>query len=415
MGLVLHDDVPFSGPVGEAVNGEAPGPRPAEDFSLVLGGPLYRGYLRGGLLRPPVDLVERRIVAFVVLTWLPLLLLTLLEGSALGGVKVPFLLDVDVHIRFLVALPLLISAELLVHQRIRTTVGQFISRGIVAPADRGRFEEIVGSTVRLRNSVAIELALLFGSFTLGYWIWRDNLSLYVDTWYFTLGAEGGRHHTAAGWWYGLVSLGVFRFVLFRWYFRLAVWYVFLWRVARLPLRLNPLHPDRAGGLGFLGNSVFAFQPLLIAHTAFLAGVIFNEIWHENMKLPAFQLEIAGSVGLLMAMALLPLTFFIVRLAAAKREGSRLYGHLAMRYADEFRDKWLQGKSPAGEPLVGSADIQSLADLGGSYDTLREMGFFPIGRRSVVTLAIAIALPFAPLLPTMVPLKDLMTRVIGKFL
>jgi len=36
-----------------------------EDFSLVLGGPLYEVYMRGRLLELPTDLVERRITVLI--------------------------------------------------------------------------------------------------------------------------------------------------------------------------------------------------------------------------------------------------------------------------------------------------------------------------------------------------------------
>jgi hypothetical protein len=386
-----------------------------EDFSLVLGGPLYQMYLRSRLVKPPADLVERRILAAIVLTWVPLLVLALVGGNAMGGVQVPFLADIDVHIRFLVALPLLIVAEILVHQRIRVTVRQFIDRGIITPENRARFEEIIASTMRLRNSTAIEITILVGSVTLGYFIWREAMTLHVGTWYVAAGPDGAERLTLAGWWYAFISLNIFRFVLFRWYFRLVLWYIFLWRVARLPLRLNPLHPDRAGGLGFLGNSVFAFMPLLLAHTAVLAGIIAGRIWHEGLKLPAFQIEIAGAVAVLMIMTLLPLTFFILPLARAKREASREYGLVAMHYVDEFREKWMRGRRPDGEPLVGSADFQSLADLAGAHDVLREMRAFPFGRQTIIQLAIAIALPYLPLTLTMIPFEELVTRLIGKLI
>ena len=380
--------------------------RSPQDFSLVLGGPLYQLFLRSGLLKPPAGLLERRIGAFVVLTWLPLVLLTLGSGSAFGGVPVPFLFDVDVHVRFLIALPLLIGAEVLVHQRLRVTVGQFVERGIVRPEQRAAFEEIIDSTMRLRNSVVIEVALLVGAVTLGDVIWRGATALRVDTWYAT-----SEHLTLAGWWYAFISLNVFRFVLLRWYFRLILWYIFLWRVARLPLRLNALHPDRAGGLGFLGGSAFALLPVLLAHTTTLAGVIGGRIWHEGMKLPAFQLEIAASVALLMVAALLPLAFFVLRLASAKREASREYGMLAMRYVHEFRDKWLGQRRAGAEALVGSADIQSLADLGNSYELVRNMRVVPFTRDTIVQLAVITLLPVAPLVLTMIPLEELLARLL----
>ena len=389
--------------------------RPPEDFSLVLGGPLYQFYLRGRLLRPPAELLERRVVVAILVTWVPLVLLTLVSGHALSGVKVPFFFDVDVHVRFLLSLPLLIGAELLVHQRIRRIFRQFVDRRIILPEHRAQFEAIVASTMRLRNSVVIEIVLLAGSATLGYWLWSDAFSLHVDTWYVATGPSGTRRFTAAGWWYAFVSLNVFRFILFRWYFRLIVWYVFLWRVARLPLRLNPLHPDRAGGLGFLGNSVCAIRSGMNANTAFISGVIGSRIWHEGAKLPSFQLEIVGSVALVMVLVLLPLTFFALQLTRAKRRAGREYGLLGMQYVDEFREKWMGERRPEGEPLVGSADFQSLADLSGAYDVMREMRPVPFSKQTIISLAIVTAAPYAPLLLTMIPFNELLTRVLGRLL
>src|SRR5215472_7766392 len=89
------------------------------DFSLVLGGPLYQLLLRARMVQPSMDLVQRRILAAALITWLPLAALTALGGGLLSGVSVPFLYDIDVHVRFLVALPLLIGAEVLVHRRLR--------------------------------------------------------------------------------------------------------------------------------------------------------------------------------------------------------------------------------------------------------------------------------------------------------
>jgi len=397
------------------VNRQPPLAPQAPDFSLVLGGPLYQLYLRSGLIRPSADLVERRILLFIVVAWLPLAILTLAGGSAFGGVQVPFAFDLGVHARLLLALPLLIAAELIVHQRVQATVRQFVDRGIVAAADRARFDAIIASVMRLRNSAPIEIALAMAAITFGYWVWRERMAMQIGSWYVEIDAAGGGNLTAAGWWYAFVSLNLFRFVLLRWYFRLLVWYVFLWRVSRLPLRLNPLHPDRAGGLGFIGNSVFAFIPLLVAQTAVLAGVIGNRILHEGAALPAFYMEIASAVALLMALVLAPLPFFVFQLARAKREGTREYGLLAMRYADAFRDKWLGGQHPAGEPLIGSADIQSLADLAGAHDVLREMRVLPFSMQTIVRLAIVVALPYLPLVLAMIPLEELVGRFISKLL
>ena len=228
-----------------------------------------------------------------LLAWLPLLVLSALEGQALGGrAAIPFLLDVDVHVRFLVALPLLIVAELVVHQRMRFVVTQFLERQLIPESAMTRFDAAIASAFRLRNSVLAEVLLIAFVYGVGVlMIWRQYLALDTATWYAMPTAEG-LQLSLTGMWYGYVSLPLFQFLLVRWYFRLFIWTRFLWQVSRIDLRLVPTHPDRVGGLGFLANTVYAFAPLAVAHGALLAGLIANRIFYLGAALPEFKIEIA---------------------------------------------------------------------------------------------------------------------------
>jgi len=384
------------------------------DFSLVQGGPLFQLLLRARLLRPSGDLLARRIVVSAGVTWLPLLLLTVLSGHAVGGLGVPFLYDLGAHARFLFCVPLFLAAEVIVHRRIKVVVRQFLDRGIVAPEDQPRFESLIASAMRLRNSMLAEVLVLAVAIVGGYWLGKHYHALQVATWY-AAPIGGQTQTTAAGYWYIFVSLTIFRFLWFRWYFRLFVWHRFLWQVSRhVRLRLNALHPDRAGGLAFLAQSVFAFAPVLLAHTVGLAGVLGGRIWHEGATLPQFKLEIVAWMVILMLLVLAPLFFFVTRLADAKRTGLREYGIVASRYVAEFRRKWIEGHAAEGEALIGTADIQSLADLSNSFDVVREMRLVPFGRATVLRLVILTALPLAPLTLTMIPLEQLIDRALGVF-
>jgi len=247
----------------------------APEFSLVLGGPLYQFYLRTRLAKQPIDLVRRRIIVLSLICWLPPLVLSLLSGTAFGGVKVPFSLDIGAHVRFLGSLPLLIAAEPVVQSRIPIIVRQFLDRNIIANGDRARFEELIRSVMRLRNSAFIEILLLVLAFA-GFWMWQEYPTLGDSTWY-VIETNGRIHFTLAGYWYVLISQPVLRFIFFRWCFRLALWYWFLWNVRRFKLHLNFLHPDLAGGLGFLSASTTAFSSILIAQTVIVSGVIADEI------------------------------------------------------------------------------------------------------------------------------------------
>jgi hypothetical protein len=386
-------------------------PSDPRDFSLVLGGPLFQLLRRAHLSDDALMLVRQRVVVIALLAWLPLLVLSALEGHVLGGsVAIPFLLDVEAHVRFLVAMPLLIIAELVVHRRMRPLVRQFLERNLIPESAMTRFEGAIASAFRLRNSVLAEVLLIAFVYGVGILIiWRQYVALDATTWYAIPSAAGSKL-SLAGMWYCYVSLPIFQFLLVRWYFRLFIWTRFLWQMSRIELSLVPTHPDRVGGLGFLANTVFAFTVLAVAHGALVAGQIANRVFFVGATLPDFKAEIAVVLILMLCAVLGPLLVFAPQLAQAKRKGLREYGSLAERYVREFDGKWLRGGAPADEPFVGSADIQSLADLGNSYEVVRTMRTTPITRDAVVGLAAATLVPIVPLLLTMMPLEELLKKL-----
>jgi hypothetical protein len=399
---------PTSGPT----TGSNPLSQPP-DFSLFLGGPLFQLLRRARLTDDALLLLRQRIVVIALFAWLPLLLLSALEGQLIGGgVAVPFLLDLETHIRFLVALPLLIAAELVVHQRMRPLLEQFLERHLIPENALGRFDAAIASAFRLRNSVLAEVLLIAFVYGVGILVvWRHYGALDTATWYATPTA-GGTQLSLAGTWHRYLSLPIFQFLLVRWYFRLFIWMRFLWQVSRIELRLVPTHPDRVGGLGFLANMVYAFAVLAVAHGTFLAGMLADRILHLGAALPEFKVEIAVVVVYLLLLVVGPLLVFSPQLARAKRQGLRDYGTLAERYVREFDAKWLRGGAPADEAFVGSGDIQSLADLGNSYEVVRTMRLVPITKEAVLRLAAAPLLPLVPLLLTMMPLEELARTLFG---
>jgi hypothetical protein len=387
-------------------------PEPS-DFSLVLGGPLFQLLRRSHLSGDALELWRQRILIITLVAWAPLLALSALEGQALGGrAAVPFLLDVEAHVRFLIALPLLIVAELVVHQRMRFVVRQFLERNMVPESALPCFDAAIKSAFRLRNAVLAEVLLIFFVYSVGILLfWRQYVALAAATWY-AVPTANGLELTVTGIWYAYVSLPLFQFLLVRWYFRIFIWLRFLRQVSRIELTLIPTHPDRVAGLGFLANTVYAFMPLAVAHGVMLAGPVANRILYLGAALPEFKVEIAILVIFLLCLVLGPLLLFAPQLAQAKRIGNREYGALAARYVREFDDKWLRSRASANEPLVGSADIQSLADLATSFEVVRRMQIAPITRDALVRLVVATLLPLAPLLLTMMPLEELLRKLLG---
>lgn len=378
------------------------------------GGPLFRLYRRSRLSGPELQQLQRRLLVVPMIAWTPLLLLSWLDGRALTGVALPFLHDVETHVRLLVALPLLVLTERIVHARMPEIVRQFIDRQLVPDDHRSAFEAAIASALRLRNSTIAELGLIAFVYAIGItFIWRVMIAVPSDTWYWSPGG-GAMDVSRAGWWYMLVSVPMFQFLLFRWYYRLLLWAYFLWRVSRLPLALNVLHPDQSGGLGFLAEMPRALTTLLLAHGALAAGMFADAIFFESKSLGDYKIEIIVVVLFSLFLVVAPLGAFTPLLARTKRDGNLRYGALAQAYVRDFDRKWLRRAAPRDEPLIGTADIQSLADLGNSYGVLREMRLLPVDGRSVVVLAIAAVLPLTPLLLTMFSVNQLLKQMMGLF-
>jgi hypothetical protein len=213
-------------------------------------------------------------------------------------------------------------------------------------------------------------------------------------------------------WYSYASLPIFQFLLIRWYFRIFIWARFLWHVSRIKLALVPTHPDRLGGLGFLSGTVYAFSVLVLAHGAMISSQIANRIFFLGANLRDFDSEIAIVAIFLLCLIFGPMLVFVPQLAQVRRTGMREYGTLAETYVRDFDKKWLRGARPNGEVLVGSADIQSLADLANTFEIVRSMRMVLVTRDAILQLGVALFLPMLPLLLTMMPLKELLTRLAG---
>ena len=378
-----------------------------QDFSLVVGGPLYQLLRRAHLSDDVLLLVQQRILFISALAWLPLLLLSAFEGSLLSkDGRLPFLTDIEVHLRFLVAVPLLLAAEPVVHQRLRGIAKSFLERNLIPKDAMDQFDAAIGAAFHLRNSVFAEALLVVIVYVVGVLVvWRHYTALQAATWY-ALPSEGHSNLSLAGMWYGYISLPLFQFLLLRWYFRLFIWMRFLWQVSRIRLSLIPTHPDRVGGLGFLANTVYAFALILCAHGVMAAANLGNRILFLGSSLPEFKAEIGVMVIFLLAVVFGPLMVFAPQLAQAKRKGLNEYGTLAERYVRDFDTKWLRGGAAADESFLGSGDIQSLADLGNSFEVVRGMRLAPITRDAILQLAAAVSIPLVPLALTMMPLSEL---------
>ena len=257
----------------------------------------------------------------------------------------------------------------------------------------------------------MELALVAIVLSLGFYIRTHVFALKTSTWYATIGPDGTTTTTLPGLWFFWVSNPILQFFLLRWLFRLTIWGRFLWQVSRIKLDLIPTHPDRNTGLGFLGGSAYAFSPLLASLSALVAGLVASRIFFEGASLPQFKLEIVSLVAIGMVLVFGPLTVFAPQVLATKRSGKRKYGAFAAEYMRGFDRRWIQQLDHDHEPMLGSADIQSLADLDNSYTIIKEIKPVPFSRDMIMQLVWATLIPFFPLVFTMIPFEELLDRLL----
>ena len=377
-------------------------PRP---FQLTKGGPLFRIQQFVGLIKHDEPFLKRMAILAALFTWLPLLILSEMQGLAFGhAVPVSFLSDFSTYTRFLLALPLLILAENVIGPRIAETAAHFVKSGVVLEKDFQKFDGIIERGLRARDSILAEVLLVVIAYISSY-VAFISMPSHISTWY-RITTENRDSLTWAGYWLVLICTPLYQFLMLRWLWRLFLWFQFLARVRDLDLQLFPPHPDQAAGLGFVGEGQRFFGILLFAFSLGSTGVLAREIVYGGIPLKYFAPAIGTYVVVALIIIVGPLVVFTGTLIMTKRIGLHQYGTLATAYTGLFHKRWILRQNPDNEPLLGTADIQSLADLGNSYGYVEKMTPLPVDIRTIIHLVIATLLPLTPLLLTVMPFKSI---------
>ena len=373
---------------------------PAE-FSICRGGPTY-DLARSLGLPGGISGLVRLGVALALLTWIPLVALSIFEGVLHQGPRIPFWQSIGTHVRLLLAIPLFFFGESVFDVRVADVLRRMLQIGLVLPRDEPVLAAAVRKAIKARNSWPIESAIAVLTGALIWSGWRTDLPLDVSTW--RTNAGGGL--TLTGWWYSLVSLPTFQFLFWRWCWRLVIWSRLLWRMSRLDLQLIPTHPDAAGGLAMLGVAHVDLAPFAFAGCAVLSASYAEQMLFAGVPPAAFAVSSTGAVVGSTLLLIGPLVYFMPKLLDAKQRALLEYGTLAANYTRAFAAKWLPTDPPPDEPILGTPDLQSLADLGSSFGLIRNMTIIPIAKSQILLLAGAAALPFAPLVLLAFPLDKL---------
>ena len=384
-----------------------------QDFHLAGGGPLADALSRVRIGRPLLP-APRRAVVVALLVWVPALILASAQGVALPGlVRIPFLLDPEAYARYLISLPLFVLAEVGIDQACRGAVEHFVRSGLVPQGEVPKLRSLLALAERRRSSVPA--AAVIAVLAVAPLFYQAQLGLETElhgTWYLI---QGGTRLSLAGAWTYFVGQGILRYVILGWIWRLAIWAMLLSRTTMLDLTPMPSHPDRAAGFGFLGLTQARFAVLAFAASTGVSGAIARDLIFEGAKLSPRFVPLAIYVAALTALLLLPLVAPAPRLFRIRRQGIFDYGVLAAEYSQRFDRKWVRSGSEPGADLLGTEDIQSLADLGQTVERIQAIRMVPIDRAGLISIALAAAAPMVPLMLIDPEARVLVTEMLRKLL
>jgi hypothetical protein len=310
---------------------------------------------------------------------------------------------IGAHIRLLVVIPLLFICESAFDPRVTAFVRGLVASKIVRPPALSALEADIARAARWRDSWLPELICLAAAVAMSW------VAPQLPLWGATAAPDPGRavsEMTWAGLWYWTVCLTLFRFLVLRWLLRLGLWCCFLWRVSRLDLHLVPTHPDGAGGVGYLEVVHTHLDPLVLAISAVQAASFAEGLSSGTMAFEEVYPALALVLVVEAALVIGPLFIFSPKLWACRVKGLSDYMEFAATYVGGFERKWLGGGASPEEPLLGTPDLQSLADLNNSVTVVRNMRVVPVSQRMLRGFVAAALLPFLPLVLLKYPVAEL---------
>ena len=287
------------------------------DFSLARSGQMHKILRWLRLSDPTTKGYRKRSIAISTTTWLPLLVLSAVQGLAWGNrVNMNFLEDFATHARLLLVIPLLIFTEHSVDYRIQELTAQFFKAGILAEADLPAFEKLKKRVRKFSDAVIADWVILI-IVVANIVIRSITHSHQTSSWVFIPDVEGN-HISWAGLWFACISLPMLQYILLRWLWRWVIWVLYFTKISRMPLRLNPAHPDEAGGIGFLGIPPAPFLYVTFSMAILFSAVIAERVFWFHDRLPVYYPVMVGFAVLSIIINVLPLIVFIKPLAEQRR-------------------------------------------------------------------------------------------------
>lgn len=380
-----------------------------EPFLLIEDDGLSRLQGRVGLIPEKGRGIIRRALIYALAAWLPLVVASWMTGtpSEQGtGAAETLLGHFGIHIRCLVAIPLLVLAEGVARNILPLCLSEFKRSGLVDPALAPRFDEVIAGVLRLKKRVFpwLVIATLVTAWTVAF-LFAPNPD--EVQW-----AGSGSDGMAFGaWWFLLVTRPIFSVLLLAWVWRLTLVGILLLRIARLPLKLVVMHPDRMGGLGFLDRLPMVYAPFLFSVSAVVAGAWAHRVFYHGVTVPSLYVQVVTLLLVLILLGLAPLLVFSPSLARAKRQALLDYGALLSEHGRLVDARWIHRAQVPDSPILDAPELGPVADVHAMYQAIAGMRPAVVNKSILLKIALPAALPLLILIATQWPLKSTLSKLL----
>jgi hypothetical protein len=381
-----------------------------EDFSLSAGGPFHRALVKTKLINRP-----GKIALFgLCIAWIPLLIITLINGTAFSGTDMPFLKDAAIQGRLLLAIPLLIIMRLTIDTKVNAVI-HYIADALMSPEER---QLIVSTAIyrakKLTNSALTEIILLIIVILYSISLVKNNafgeLRGGTSSW-MAASSAGNQELSFAGHWAVTISIPIFQFLFFRWLWRYIVWILLLFRLSKSKMQLRPTHADKAGGLGIIMLAQRSFNMLFVAAGLVVSGELIVRLMKDPGSFNTVRNEIIGYVVVSVILVLLPMLFFIGKLLKTKQEALVNLSKLSATLSSRFEEEWVNNLPIEKRITESDVDPSMLFDYAGVFESVQQMRPFPVTIRDIAGLAISLFIPFIPLFVIHFSVVELLQRII----
>jgi hypothetical protein len=346
------------------------------------------------------------------LAWLPMAIWSVASANMYSAEpKLSFFYDFAAHAQFLIGIPMMCLGQAVISRKISRCVSYLGVSGLVSEGDRNKYQKIIRTSENLANSNLMEILWLpLAYMTFASWF-IGELSNGRSTWH-ALAVNGIDHITFAGLWEGVFAMPLWWFLIYRWIWRIFIWYMTLYKTTRLGLRLRASHPDRMAGLAMVSEVQSAFGILIFIFGCVIASTALYKVMIEGDAPSSINVwsMVVAYVILSPAAFLAPMLVFTPHLIRLKNESRFRQGLLGSIYARQFEQKWLYCDNPVdGDPL-GSGDIQSLADLGNAYDRISALKIIPFDMKNIIRLFSAALGPMIPIITKFLSMNDSLKKI-----